>query len=331
MPEIATPPPSDAPAKLENQSTLYPADSSLVLVSKNFAKTSQLVLNEITSHKLGGVFAKPLTERDAPGYKDLVLRPQDLKSIKTAVSKGSRAAIAAIEALGLTEDENDETQEHIRDEAGQGPVGNGFYLVKKSDDLEPPKGIVNAAQLEMELMRIFANAIMFNPLPRTERGFGYNLRLRKRGGDVLSRERDDTAEQATADDATEEGDEEEAETSPTTSESDAVSDDGDTGIIADAREMFDDVRRQVQAWRELEKERQQQQQSHHSTRGDDGGESSVKGGGGGRQDSVLSGAADDAGGVGANTPIASKEVPPEEGRGTLRKRRKLTAAAAAAE
>src|SRR5882757_3471159 len=74
-------------------------DSSLIIVSKNFTKTSQLLLNDVGSHKLAGIFAKPLSERDAPGYKDLVLRPQDLKSIKAAISKGGKAALAAIEAL----------------------------------------------------------------------------------------------------------------------------------------------------------------------------------------------------------------------------------------
>ena len=37
--------------------------------------------------------------REAPGYKGLILRPHDLKSIKAAVTRGSKAAVAAIEEL----------------------------------------------------------------------------------------------------------------------------------------------------------------------------------------------------------------------------------------
>ncbi|KPI43300.1 uncharacterized protein AB675_6891 [Cyphellophora attinorum] len=317
-------PPTDRQA---HKAASYSDDPSLVLVSKSFAKTAQLVLNEINSHKLGGVFAKPLTERDAPGYKDLILRPQDLKSIKTAVSKGSRAAVAAIEALDLPEDENNDNITDSRDAEGQRAVDNGFYLIKKSDDLEPPKGIVNAAQLEMELMRMFANAIMFNPLPRTERGFGYNLRLRKRGGDISHRDRDRDhipESQLAGGKAEEDEDDPDQEDSEPSEDLDAAE---YTGIIADAREMFEDVRKQVEAWRELENERRGVE--HNSATG---------GGGSFKQDhlrqgsvSSIPGGGDEHSGVGtsSSTPVASKEkevpTPVEEGRGTLRKRRKLAA------
>jgi hypothetical protein len=205
-------------------------------VSKSFAKTAQLLLNDIVSHKLASIFAKPLSERDAPGYKDLVVRPQDLKSIKAAVSKGGRAALAAIEALEAEEGGDAETL-HKSDtgptsDSVKRAVGNGVYLVKKSEDLMPPKGIVNSSQLEMELARVFANAVMFNPLPSSERGFGSSLRLMKEGGHVdLERDPDDAA----------------------SSEEGASVDEG--GIIADAREMFYDVLARVRKWREVEVER----------------------------------------------------------------------------
>lgn len=300
MPESATPPPSASAVKSTNLiNSVYPTDRNLLLVSKNFAKTSQLILNEITSHKLGGVFAKPLTERDAPGYKDLVLRPQDLKSIKTSVGRGSRAAIAAIEALELPDDQED--HDASKDAEGQGPVGNGFYHVKKSEELEPPRGIVNAAQLQVELMRVFANAVMFNPLPSSERGFGYNLRVRKRGGDVVSRERDEPDET---------GDDDEDAGEPSSTSEDSDGDAGDTGIIADAREMFEDVCKQVKAWRELEKERQKVD----STTGEVDK---------GRQGSVASVGGDEVVAAGVGTPTAASKDSVDEGRGTLRKRRRL--------
>lgn len=213
-------------------------DPSLIIVSKNFAKTSQLLLSEIASHKLAGIFAKPLSERDAPGYKDLVLRPQDLKSIKAATSKGGRAAIAAIEAIEGDDDATATTgQISSALLPSLGPIGNGFYLVPKTAELVPPKGIVNSAQLEMELVRTFANAVMFNPLPASERGFGRTLRLRKNGGDV----------DANVD----------LEAMSASDESESASSSGadEDGIISDAREMFNDVVEMVGKWRELEGER----------------------------------------------------------------------------
>ncbi|EXJ54417.1 hypothetical protein A1O7_09756 [Cladophialophora yegresii CBS 114405] len=227
------------------------ADPSLVAVNKNFSKTAQLLLNEILSHKLAGIFAKPLSERDAPGYKDLVLRPQDLKSIKAAISKGGKAALAAIEAFeertananaGSEDADGEKTlmQNAPASTTARGPlageraIGNGVYLVRASEDLVPPKAIVNSAQLELELVRVFANAVMFNPLPSSERGFGRSLRLRRRGGDVVPAEDDQHAESSESDDGSpfEVG-----------------------GIISDTREMFEDVIAMVRKWREAELER----------------------------------------------------------------------------
>ncbi|KAK5305136.1 hypothetical protein LTR99_004202 [Exophiala xenobiotica] len=236
--DSVTPPlPSSAHAQLRRQPS---HDSTLVSVSKNFSKTAQLLLNDITSHKLAGIFAKPLSERDAPGYKDLIFRPQDLKSIKAAVSKGGRAALAAIEAL-----EEDKTVEETPtknapgpETTGERPLGNGMYLVKKTEELLPPKGIVNSSQLEKELVRMFANAVMFNPLPTSERGFGRSLRPRKQGGDYVAHDHDADAGSSTSSSSSEEG---------------SPADEG--GIISDAREMFDDVMVSIRKWRDVELER----------------------------------------------------------------------------
>ncbi|RMZ88100.1 hypothetical protein DV736_g4674, partial [Chaetothyriales sp. CBS 134916] len=236
-----------------NQSTMHAYPRFLVLVSKNFAKTSQLVLNEIQSHKLAGIFAKPLTQREAPGYKDLIFRPMDLKTLRAAVTKGSRAAIAAIEGLEEKRDAEDKnvqanTQHDGHHERGkEKEIGNGFWLVRQTDDLVPPKGIVNAAQLEMELARMFANAVMFNPLPSSERGFGKALRLRRFGGeDYLHTSRTPRARASGSDESDQDGDEE-----SDTSESEG---DGMEGIIADTREMFEDTMNKVSEWRRVEAE-----------------------------------------------------------------------------
>ena len=36
-------------------------------------------------------------------------------------------------------------------------------MLEKTADLIPPRAIVNSSQLEKEVMRMFANAVMFNP------------------------------------------------------------------------------------------------------------------------------------------------------------------------
>ncbi|KAK6369373.1 hypothetical protein LTS17_009716 [Exophiala oligosperma] len=299
--DSATPP---LPSPRRTQMPCHPShDVELVNVSKNFSKTAQLLLNDITSHKLAGIFARPLSERDAPGYKDLVFRPQDLKSVKAAVSKGGRAALGAIETLEAEDRSGQETPTKNApgptSETGERSLGNGMYLVKKSEDLTPPKGIVNSSQLEMELVRMFANAVMFNPLPTSERGFGRSLRPRKRGGDV----------------------DVDVDTDSTSSSEGSPVDEG--GIISDAREMFEDVMASVRKWREVEVERLKG--GGGGVGGDDATGSNVKtmhGHGSAsasvRQSSVSSALnEDDAGG---DSATASTPVPTT---GTARKRRRI--------
>ncbi|KIV84114.1 hypothetical protein PV11_06086 [Exophiala sideris] len=295
--------PSPEPAEVPRRQVAH--DPSLVSVSKNFAKTAQLLLNEITSHKVASIFAKPLLERDAPGYKELVFRPQDLKSIKAAVSKGGRAALAAIESLEAEDRDAEETPTKnapvSATESGERSLGNGVYLVNKTEDLIPPKGIVNSSQLEMELVRMFANAVMFNPLPTSERGFGRSLRLRKRGGDV-----DPNAD---ADDAS-------------SSEEGSPVDEG--GIISDAREMFEDVMAAVRKWREVEIERLggddataapgTNSKSTHPSATHGSANASV------RHSSVSSAVNEDD--AAAETPAASVSTPVPAS-GTARKRRRI--------
>lgn len=181
-----------------------------VLASRNFARISQTVMDDVIHHKVANVFAKPLTEREAPGYRDLIYRPQDLNSIKKAISNGSKAANAAIEDL---------TQE-----------GSSSVWIPENSDVIPPKGIVNSAQLEKELMRMFANAIMFNPDLPTKRGLGPAFRTRQR-----------TAETG----ATYDEDREETE--------EVIKGKQDVSVVKDAREMFEAVERSVSDWRSAER------------------------------------------------------------------------------
>jgi hypothetical protein len=121
-----------------------------VLAVRNFPRVAMPIIeNDIMSHKHASLFSVPVRDKDAHGYSDMIRRPQDMKSIKTAITAGSRAvntAAAADESL----------------QSG-GPRDASSVLLPVSEDLVPPKGIVNSAQLEREIMRMFANAVMFNP------------------------------------------------------------------------------------------------------------------------------------------------------------------------
>lgn len=142
-----------------------------VLWTRNFPKISGSAIERIGAHRSASTFAKPIKDSDAPGYKNAILRPQDLKSIKAAITAGNRAGLAAIAAMDTEVDKSATS-----------------VLLPISEDLVPPRGIVNNAQLEKELMRMFANAVMFNPGP--ERGFARLLRSGRRYGREESEEMD---------------------------------------------------------------------------------------------------------------------------------------------
>lgn len=177
--------------------------SQQVICTRNFPRTCGPVMNDIAAHKHASIFAKPLTERDAPGYRNLIYRPQDIKSIKSAIHHGSKAVAAASETS-------------TNDVAGT-PKGNGLVL-KKTAELIPPKGIVNSSQLEKELIRMFANAVMFNPTPESTFGHAFPMR-----SDFASRAQTQVSEP-------EEG-----------------------GILHDTLEIYEDVERAVSTWRAAER------------------------------------------------------------------------------
>lgn len=126
-----------------------------VLWTRNFPAISRSATDQVTAHKNGGTFALPVKERDAPGYRDVIRMPQDLKSIRASVLSGNRAASAVAATMEIN------------------PSATSVWL-PISEDLIPPKSIINYSQLEKETMRMFANAIMFNPDP--DRGLGKRWR-----------------------------------------------------------------------------------------------------------------------------------------------------------
>lgn len=135
-------------------------DSHFVLAKQNFPRLSNPVMMDILSHKHASIFSLPVRDRDAEGYSSIIRRPQDLKSIKGAIAAGARA-INSITA------ELTPTASHSGTGAGAAAsprdTVSGTMTVPKTEDVVPPKAIVNSSQLEKELMRMFANAVMFNP------------------------------------------------------------------------------------------------------------------------------------------------------------------------
>ncbi|KAL9595174.1 MAG: hypothetical protein Q9219_006597 [cf. Caloplaca sp. 3 TL-2023] len=212
-----------------------------VLASRNLPRTSATLMNDISAHKFASIFAKPLTEREAPGYHSLIYRPQDLKSIKQAITNGNRALTSFLEQA---REENDGARNNNNNNSGgRGDVvpvagaseSDPRVWVRKTEDVVPPKGIVNSTQLEREIMRVFANAVMFNPDPG--RGFGPAFRTRAR-----RKERHVPAHLK----------EEEEEESESEEEEGRVEEEEEGGVVKDAREMCEDVERVVGEWRAAE-------------------------------------------------------------------------------
>ena len=211
---------------------------NFILGSRNFVRTSATIMNDISAHKLASLFAKPLTDRDAPGYKNLIYRPQDLKSLKSAIGAGSRALAAAVDGSGAADAGSPITQ--LGGVTPSNNVRSPTVWIPATVDVVPPKGIVNSAQLEKELMRMFANAVMFNPDPK--RGFGPTFRERS-GHDHHHLQFGESGLAGHNDKSREE------EEYPAI----GAEDEEEGGVVKDAREMYAAVERSVTNWRAAER------------------------------------------------------------------------------
>nr|POE83318.1 hypothetical protein CFP56_69324 [Quercus suber] len=133
------PSPATADDKAEDMAS-PPPRSTTITAYRGFDRTSATLVENIGSHKHAVYFQGAVRNKNAQGYSDIIKRPQHLKGIKSALSAGRRAVAAAASA------------DH----------GNVMEL-ERSLEIMPPKAIVNATQLEKEVMRTMANAAMFNP------------------------------------------------------------------------------------------------------------------------------------------------------------------------
>lgn len=142
-----TPAEPETETRTDMDSKEEPAPPRHVLWTRAFNKVSHSAMEQIIGHRDASLFAHQIRERDAPGYSSIVLQPQDLKSIRAAINHGNRTAAAAAAALP------------------DGDPGTSSVWLPISEELVPPKGIINSAQLDRELAHMFSNAIMYNPDP----------------------------------------------------------------------------------------------------------------------------------------------------------------------
>ncbi|KAH8778604.1 hypothetical protein F5883DRAFT_407972, partial [Diaporthe sp. PMI_573] len=149
---------SDHRAASENRPRVPPAPPGIpthVLWTRGFPRISVSTLDQISGHKHANMFSHPIRERDAPGYKTIVLSPTDLKSIRAAITAGNKAAATAAAALP------------------EGEQGTHSIWLPISEELVPPRGIINSSQLERELVHMFSNAIMYNLDPHRGPGTAF--------------------------------------------------------------------------------------------------------------------------------------------------------------
>jgi len=127
-----------------------PGPPKTLVAPRNFARMAAPMMYDINSHKHASTFNTAVRAKDAEGYYDIIKRPTDLASIKKAIAIGSKQVAAAAAASD-------------NPTGSPGGATGGVVELPVTVDNVPPKSVVNAAQLEKELMRMFVNAVMFNP------------------------------------------------------------------------------------------------------------------------------------------------------------------------
>ncbi|CAM1504805.1 Fc.00g023960.m01.CDS01 [Cosmosporella sp. VM-42] len=153
--------------KRQDTPTELPLPTTQVLWTRGFTKVSSSALDQISSHRDANMFATAIRQKDAPNYRQIVLQPQDITSIRSAIKHGNKSAVHAAQSLT------------------GGDPGTAHVWLPLSDELVPPKGIINSAQLERELVHMFCNAIMYNPDPDRGPGPGFMKRSQDEEEEVV--------------------------------------------------------------------------------------------------------------------------------------------------
>ncbi|KAF3942500.1 hypothetical protein ABW19_dt0206528 [Dactylella cylindrospora] len=145
--EPVTPRPS-FPLDMSGNAT--PTSSAQV---KKFAQRAYPLLNNVSVHRFANLFMKPVDDKNAPSYSKIVYRPQDIKSIRAAIKAGA----AQSAGTGTGTPTPTPTADGPSSSFGTTPS------TPTAASVAAAKGaITNSAQLEKEIWRMFANAVMYN-------------------------------------------------------------------------------------------------------------------------------------------------------------------------
>ncbi|KAF3932542.1 hypothetical protein ABW20_dc0102764 [Dactylellina cionopaga] len=147
--EPATPRPS---FHLDMSANATPTSASATLVKK-FAQRANPLLNNVSAHRFANLFMKPVDERSAPGYSKIVYKPQDIKSIRASIKIGAAQNPTGTPTLTPTP-----TADAPSASFGTTPS----TPTATSGGASSKSAITNSAQLEKEIWRMFANAVMYN-------------------------------------------------------------------------------------------------------------------------------------------------------------------------
>ncbi|KAK6359250.1 hypothetical protein TWF696_000413 [Orbilia brochopaga] len=150
--EPATPRPS---FHLDNLSASATPTSSSATQVKKFAQRANPLLNNVSAHRFANLFMKPVDERSAPGYSRIVYKPQDIKSIRACIKAGAAQNPTGTPALTPTPTADGPG-------ASFGTTPSTPTTATAASLVAAKSAITNSAQLEKEIWRMFANAVMYN-------------------------------------------------------------------------------------------------------------------------------------------------------------------------
>ncbi|KAK6504618.1 hypothetical protein TWF481_006557 [Arthrobotrys musiformis] len=124
---------------------------------KKFAQRANPLLNNVSAHRYANLFMKPVDERLAPGYSRIVYKPQDIKSIRALIKAGAAQNATGTPTLTPTPTTADGPSMSF----GTTP-STPTTSVANAPMSTRGATITNSSQLEKEIWRMFANAVMYN-------------------------------------------------------------------------------------------------------------------------------------------------------------------------